>query len=1262
MKNLKLFFLIILTPILLQGQNLRINEFMAKNDSSIQDKDGDYSDWIELYNPSSESTVLSGWYVTDDSTDRYKWAFPKDTIEAKGYLLIFASGKDIISDNEVHTNFKLSVDGEYLALSTADSIYSEFKPGYPAQQSNFSYAYFDGVYLETATATPAMENIYTEDPSIAAPVFNHPHGFYSEPFFLNIETNSQGAKIYYTTDGSEPTENNGALYSDSIEISTTTVFRAIAIKDDSLSTITTETFLFLADVINQPNNPEGYPAMWGPYHAITGTAIADYEMDSVITEDPQWADVMDEALQALPTMSIVTKKGNLFSHSLDPDTGGIYIYTGDADDDPDRQPGGGWERPASVEYFTTDGSKSFQVDCGLRIHGGHSRRPEKTPKHSFRLVFRSEYGPTRLNFPLFDNGSTESFNTLVLRAGFGNSMTHHSHSERIKIQYIRDEWTKQTQLDMGHPAGHGGYVHLYLNGIYWGIYNPTERLDKEFAQTYYGGEDDNFDIIKDYEEVVEGNKDAWNAMKSIVNAGLSDNANYQKLQGNNPDGTRNPEYPAYLDVVNFIDYMILNYFGSNWDWDHHNWAAIRDRTNPDKGFQFYSWDSEHIIEQINGNNLDLNNAGKPTGLFNKLVQNEDFKRLFADRVQLFFFNGGALTPQKNIERWMHFANQLEPAIIAEVARWGDYRRDVHQFQTVGPFDLYDKQYWIDQLNFIINDYYPQRGNVFINQLKAAGWFPNTVAPSFLINGEEITENIISSGDILSMVANTGEIYYTTNGSDVIATNSGEQLESYTLISSDQDKKVYIPGGNIGNTWYSDLNFDDSAWLLAKDPPGGIGYENNSGYENMISFDVGEQMTNNTSCFVRLKFNTDGETLNNLTTLSLNILYDDGFAAYLNGTKVVEMNAPATLSWNSAATGGHEATNFVSFNITSFINQLNEGENLLAIHAMNISTTSSDFIINAELSGSNAIPDGELSPDAVLYENPLILTHGIHIKARTFSGGEWSALSDKLFVLPTDIMDLTISEIHYHPSVEDTSEDDRLFEFIELKNKGTASLDLSGVHFSNGISYQFPANSYLDPKAHLVLASNSEKFTERYGFVPFGVYDSYLDNSGERIVLRSASSDTILNIRYNDRSPWPEAADGYGFSLVNIYPDSNLDLNDGSNWRASYYVHGSPGKNDIINNIADKNNSQIPSQYLLYQNYPNPFNSFTTISYHLQTKGKVKLTVFDILGREVRTLVNKQQDTGYHSITFNAGNLASGIYFYKLTCRSFTSIKKMAFIK
>jgi hypothetical protein len=766
LKYFTLGFIIVNT--ILFPQTLRINEFMALNSSSIMDKDGEHSDWIEIYNSTTESIDLDGWSITNKKEIPRQWVFPKIIVRSNSYLIVYATGKDIaISGQQLHTNFKLSGEGEYLALiDPSGAIISEFDP-YPQQQPDLSYAYFSGQYNSTATPTPGSENKILESQQLNPPQFSHKHGFYNSPFNATITSEHSNAKIYYTTNGNTPKVSTGTLYTTPVIISTTTVLRAIVVDENNNSSkVTTSTYLFFDSIKNQSNNPKGYPSMWGPYYEIEGQGIADYEMDPEIVRDPKYTGLIDEALLSLPTFSIVTDISNLFSHSTNPDSGGIYIYTGPADAG-GPELGGDWERPVSIEYFNSSDSIDFQADCGLRIHGGHSRRVEKTPKHSFRIIFRSEYGSSKLDYPLFGKNASSSFNTLILRAGFGNMWTHHSSNERRIAQHIRDLWGKETQLDMMHPSGLGNYVHLYLNGIYWGIYNPTEQIDNDFAATYLGGNKEDYDILKDNGEVVDGNNNAWKSMMILVNQGLSDNTNYMRIQGKNPDGSDNPDYPPYLDIDNFIDYMLINFYGANWDWDHHNWVVVRNRINPAKGFRFFSWDAEHILEDVNSNILSENNANCPSRIFQQLRQNQIFCRKFADRVQLHFFNNGALTASSGIKRWMKFANQIDTAIIAESARWGDYRRDVHPWRPGGPFELYTKEHWLEQQSFMINTYFPSRSNTFIAQLKSAGLFPNLPAPQFYINGNPISNEPINSGDTLTMKAVSGTIYYTLDGTDPV---------------------------------------------------------------------------------------------------------------------------------------------------------------------------------------------------------------------------------------------------------------------------------------------------------------------------------------------------------------------------------------------------------------------------------------------------------------------------------------------------------------
>ncbi len=477
--------------------------------------------------------------------------------------------------------------------------------------------------------------------------------------------------------------------------------------------------------------------------------------------DPQFEISVKEALEDLPVISLVTDRGYLFSKNVDQESGGIYIYTGVS-----QGLGYGWERPVSFEYFSAHDTGSFQVDCGFRIQGGEGRRPEKSPKHSFRLVFKSVYGPSKLRYPFFGDDAVSVINTIVLRAGFGNTWIHWSHSERSMAQYLRDRWTKDTQRAIGHYSSHGNYMHLFINGLYWGLYNPSERIDSDFAESYLFGDEMDFDVIKDYSEAIDGEITAWNKMMSMANAGLVQNDAYQLIQGNNADGTPNPEFEAMVDAVSLADYMILNFYGGNWDWDHHNWVAIRNRVTPGKGFQFFCWDAEHMIESLNANILTENNDKCPSRVFQQLRQNEDFLRLFADRVQKLCFNNGPLSPASAAGRWSLRAGQIDKAVVAESARWGDYRRDVHQYQTVGPFELYNKvEHWLPQMNYMMNTYFPGRTDVFISQLRKAKLFPSIDAPVFKLNGNPVFQNKVKSGDILSLFSGNGNIWYTTDGSD-----------------------------------------------------------------------------------------------------------------------------------------------------------------------------------------------------------------------------------------------------------------------------------------------------------------------------------------------------------------------------------------------------------------------------------------------------------------------------------------------------------------
>ncbi len=767
---------------LVAAEYVIITEFVASNDRGLEDEDGDRPDWIELYNLASFPVNLAGWSLTDDPDEPDKWLFPEVTIGGGEYLVVFASGKDRSPTNgdNLHTSFKLSAPGEYLAFYSASGVLqpSSVLDPFPAQSADVAYGRHVAepgfCFFEPPTPGAPNDDSISYEGIVGDTKFSHDRGFYYEGFDITITVDTPGAAIHYTTDGSTPSETHGEVYAGAIHISATTCLRAMAFADGwKPSDVDTHTYIFLDDVLYQ-TRPEGYPADWSE-----GT-YGDYDMDPDLVNDPQYSGTLEDDLQAIPTLSIVTDRDNLF----DPSTG-IYM-------NPTEQ-GMEWERAASAEFIYPAGCRTascqgrsdnagFQVNCGIRIQGGISRYPGRTPKHQFRLAFRGIYGRTRLDCPLFGDDATDSINTLVCRAGYSDGWLNHNVLMSARAQYVRDEWARDIQLEVTGLSSHGMFVHLYLNGLYWGLYNVVERPDGSFASSYLGGEQEDYDSLN-AGEPTDGDRAAWDAMMAIADAGMEFNEQYYAVQD-------------YVDVPNLIDYMILCFYQGNGDWPRRNWYAIRKR-EPGAGYKFVSWDAEAIFGiDVEANltqvgELDLD-ADSPAGLYYRLRDNAEFRLLFADHVHRHFFNGGVLTPERVAERWMRLSEEVDEAINGESARWGDWRRD--DAPSPNPTaDLYLRDpHWLAEQNRLLTEYFPYRADIVLGQFRDIGLYPNADAPVFHINGSYQHGGRISTGDDLSMSAATGTVYYTLDGSDPRLPGSS-QVTSTILVGEQDPKRALVPG-------------------------------------------------------------------------------------------------------------------------------------------------------------------------------------------------------------------------------------------------------------------------------------------------------------------------------------------------------------------------------------------------------------------------------------------------------------------------------------
>ena len=548
-------------------------------------------------------------------------------------------------------------------------------------------------------------------------------GFCEEPFELTFSTPASYQLVYYTMDCSTPTKENGTLYSDKISIDKTTIVKVKAYSSiDSLET--TLSYIFLNDVIHQSNINNIYPDNWAD------GVPAHYTLTTDITENPLYKDRLKPALLSLPTVSISTEVSNLFG------TKGIYTNS--------IESGFEWERRTAVEFIFPESGTSYATFSGLRIHGDASRIPEKSPKHSFKLYFRAEYGDTKLNYPLFDCTTNDKFDELVLRAGYNNSWIHFSSQQRSSAQYIRDEWVRRSYKEMGNPSVVGDFFHLYVNGFYWGVYNITEKLSSDFMEEYLGGEKGTWNVINSG-GAVDGEVKLWTDLMSQLETTQSSDVLYEILK-------------TKIDINNFIDYMILNYFTGMEDWGEKNWYAACNNMDTAK-FHFFCWDSERSMEDINHNILGKEYENSPIKIFNRIKNVDTFILLFADRVYKHLYNDGVLTREKNQKLWEALSEKVREALIAESARWGNYRRDVHQYNSSSTQLYTTDKHWETENLRVYSSYYTKRNQIFINQIKSAHLYPDVEVPTY-----NFASGYISKADELEIYHESegGTIYYTIN--------------------------------------------------------------------------------------------------------------------------------------------------------------------------------------------------------------------------------------------------------------------------------------------------------------------------------------------------------------------------------------------------------------------------------------------------------------------------------------------------------------------
>ncbi len=1108
--------IVLLCPVAAQGGDASepdsfvvINEILADNGVSGRDPQGQYDDWIELYNGGDSPVNIGGMYLTDDLSVPTKWQFPVNapaltTIASHGHLLIWADGDT--ADAGLHAGFRLSADGEQIGLFAADGMTQIDGFSFGKQAVDVSYGRYpdgDPNLQLLSPPTPQMSNVVIYQGIAEEAQISPASCLITTPISVTITTPTEGAEIYYTVDGTEPFSAGrgrplGSAYTGPIRIARTVTLKAVAWRLGWKESPTrTERYVFIGSDLRNFSSPLPIAVVDTMSKAVSRPQVPAYGY--FFDTDEQGRATIAEELDFAGRAAI-----NIRGQS----SSGF----------PKRQ----------YHFETWDGrnkDKSVSI-LGLPAESDWVLQGSYSDKSLMRNVLPyhwsndiGQYAPRTRLIELFLNTNDD---TVAMSDYVGVYVL----VEKIKLGPDR--------VDVGEPPAGGGSA---ITGGYLIKKDKTEGGDFVFStsrgQSLVYADPNGYELSQQERD--------W--IKSFVNAFETSLYAYNFTDPVNG-------YAKYADVDSFIDHHILVETAKNID-------GFRIST-----YMHIDHDGKLHMGPIWDYDLSLGNADYlegwiPSGWYYRQLGDGDYpywRRLFLDpefRMRYadrwFELRRDLFTTDRMMQIVENYAAVLDEPQARNFQRWailGVY---------VWP-NWFIAKTWREEVDWM--------KGWLTDRLK---WMDSQIAidcapapPSFSVQGGRVTP-----GFALTMTSAAGTIYYTLDGSD--PRSAGQPTgatNTVRLVSENASKRVLVPTEPATDAWRGGAAFDDAAWTLVAGGPGGIGYERASGYQDYITGDVGSQMYNlRTGCLVRIPFLFQGNTAD-LASMTLRVRYDDGFIAYLNGVEIARRNFTGVPAWNSAAATINDdaaAINFENISVLSFAQALRKGDNILAIHALNESAGSSDFLISTELTADVLVQQETSGPKK--YASPVPITQTSRVKARALSGTKWTALNEAVFAVGPVAQNLRISEIMYHPA-ETGNPDDPNMEFIELTNIGGESINLNLVKFANGIDFTFP--SYvLASGGYCIVVRNMAAFQGKYGSgLPIvGEYTGSLNNAGERIELLDSVGAVVHNFHFEDN--WFDTTDGLGFSLTVKDPgmaDANA-YDDKSLWRPSAKTGGSPGTDD-----------------------------------------------------------------------------------------------------
>ena len=606
-------FSILFLPNALSAQNLTINEFMASNGNSIQDEAGEFEDWVEIYNGENFAVDLAGYYLTDNLAEPNLHQIPFDNT---ANTTIPAGGYLIfwfdkdLDQGPLHVDAKLSSGGEAIGLFAPDGV-TEID----------SYEF--GIQIESISEGREMDGTGDFD------------------YFLNP---TPGSTNNNSTPGVTQTNAPSIFPSGGLYTSNQTV----SMSSDGGSQI--------YYTLDGTTPDDGSTLYTGPITVAANTplravAIAPAELPSI----PQTETYLFNTNHTFAVVSVVADPDVLF----DPETGMYPNFLEDI------------EKPANVEMFEPNGTQAFSQLIELEISGTASAFQAQK---SLAVKAKGSLGGSTIDYPIFPGGEYDAYRSLVLRNS-GQDWNYTMFHDAMVSGLVREDEDVSEVIEpanLNHQDYRPGVV--YINGEYWGIHNIRERTDKRYVRVHFGWDDDEIDLLDDFNEVKEGSIDKWDEMQNyVLTNDLSGSASLQTLN-------------SFVDIDAYLDNIVFNLYVDNADWPSNNNRRFR---NLNGSFQWMIKDLDFsygffqhyggyntgdpspnsLARLLYGTGANWPNAEWSTRLFRGLIQNDqwryDFINRMADQINVYY------DKDRMLNRIDEYEQIYEPEMQQHLDRWAD---------------------------------------------------------------------------------------------------------------------------------------------------------------------------------------------------------------------------------------------------------------------------------------------------------------------------------------------------------------------------------------------------------------------------------------------------------------------------------------------------------------------------------------------------------------------------------------------------------------